>query len=262
MIKYHILNKKFLDNKKIKTIIIFIILIIFFTISYFIYADSETKELLTDDDILMNNSTKENNQNINNLNTNENNISKENKKIIVHVDGEVNNPGIVELKEGDRISNAIEIAGGIKENADLKNINLAFLVEDGMKIYVPANNNEKGDFSMENFYENNLNNNSLNITEKNLDDLEKVTKESGGTSLEAFVNTEKNSKNNLNNKININTASQADLETLPGIGSATALKIINYRNSNGKFNSIEDIKNVKGIGDSKFENIKDFIVCK
>ena len=100
------------------------------------------------------------------------------------------------------------------------------------------------------------------ITEKNLDDLEKVTKESGGTSLEAFVNTEKNSKNNLNNKININTASQADLETLPGIGSATALKIINYRNSNGKFNSIEDIKNVKGIGDSKFENIKDFIVCK
>ena len=56
--------------------------------------------------------------------------------------------------------------------------------------------------------------------------------------------------------VNINTATQTELETLPGIGPSLALKIINYRKENGKFSSIEDIKNVSGIGDAKFENIK------
>ena len=60
-------------------------------------------------------------------------------------------------------------------------------------------------------------------------------------------------------KININTATQSELETLPGIGPSTATKIINYRKENGRFNSIEDIKKVKGIGDSKFSQIKDLI---
>ena len=63
----------------------------------------------------------------------------------------------------------------------------------------------------------------------------------------------------MNLLININSATQTELETLPGIGPSTALKIIKYREENGKFNSIEDIKNVNGIGDSKFNNIKDLI---
>lgn len=61
------------------------------------------------------------------------------------------------------------------------------------------------------------------------------------------------------NLININTATQTELETLTGIGPSTALKIINYREENGKFNTIEDIKNVPGIGDSKYEAIKNEI---
>ena len=60
-------------------------------------------------------------------------------------------------------------------------------------------------------------------------------------------------------KININKAAQTEIETLPGIGPSTALKIINYRNEHGKFKNIGDIKNVSGIGDSKFENIKEYI---
>ena len=60
--------------------------------------------------------------------------------------------------------------------------------------------------------------------------------------------------------MNINTAKQTELETLPGIGPSTAQKIIDYRSKNGKFDSIEDIQNVNGIGDAKFENIKD-IIC-
>jgi len=59
--------------------------------------------------------------------------------------------------------------------------------------------------------------------------------------------------------VNINTATQTELETLPGIGPSTAQKIIDYRKQNGKFKSIEDIKNVSGIGDVKFNNIKDSI---
>ena len=63
-------------------------------------------------------------------------------------------------------------------------------------------------------------------------------------------------------KININKATQAELETIPGVGPSTALKIINYRNENGKYKNIEDIKNVSGIGDAKFEKMKDYITIK
>lgn len=67
------------------------------------------------------------------------------------------------------------------------------------------------------------------------------------------------SESTKNAKVNINTATQAQLETLSGIGPSTATKIIAYRQENGKFKKIEDIKNVSGIGDSKFEKIKDYI---
>lgn len=234
------------NNKKRKTILIAVLIIIFFVISYFIYADNESEDLITDDEVL--NNINENNSNEKNENSEEQNIIE--KKIVVHVDGEVNNPGIVELQENSRISNAIEKAGGTTENANLKNINLAFLLEDGMKVFIPTNTNEKGDENM--------------LDEENLfNELEYVTKESGGTSLEGFAGSYvKNSNINSNKIININSANQSDLENLPGIGEATALKIIDYRNNNGKFNSIEDLKNVKGIGENKFDKIKDLIVCK
>ena len=78
------------------------------------------------------------------------------------------------------------------------------------------------------------------------------------------ANVENSKKNqeidkNVEAKININTATQTELETLPGIGPSTALKIINHRTENGKFKNIEEIKEVSGIGDSKYNNIKDLI---
>ena len=66
-------------------------------------------------------------------------------------------------------------------------------------------------------------------------------------------------KQNRNSKVNINVATQSELESLPGIGPSTALKIVNYRKENGKFKTIDDIKQVSGIGDSKFNNIKNLI---
>ena len=66
-------------------------------------------------------------------------------------------------------------------------------------------------------------------------------------------------KERSSNIVNINTATQTELETLPGIGPSTALKIINYRKENGKFSNIEDLKNVNGIGENKFEALKKYI---
>ena len=226
----------YLENKRKIKLLLIIIIIIFLIIIYFINEKNNKIDIIKDDDILINK---------NDENNIKNNDKQEEKNILVHIDGAVNKPGIVELKENSRITDAIEMAGGITEDANLKNINLAFFIEDGMKIYIPTNNIEKGE---------------INMDEKLMDNLEYVTEESGGTSLEAFSNGRNNNSNNK--KININTANESELSSLPGIGDATALKIINYRNENGKFSSIDDIKNVKGIGENKFENIKDFIICK
>lgn len=178
-----------------------------------------------------------------NFNNNENNIkeikTKEEKLIIVHVAGAVVNSGIVSLNENSRISDAIEKAGGLTEEADISKINLAYLLEDGMKIYIPTHNEIEEEKNMEN----------------NINDIKEYV-------IQNNENLENNSKKNSNLKINLNTATQSELETLPGIGSATALKIINYRKENGKFQSVEDLKNVKGIGNNKFESIKELVSVK
>ncbi len=163
-------------------------------------------------------------------------------KIMVHVTGAVKNAGIVEIKEGARIADAIDAAGGFADNADISQINLAYQLEDGQKIYIPAINDEKTDGSEK-------------VLQK-----EYVTDEPGD---EVIVEDEETSvKSKESAKININTAEQSELEEIPGVGEATALKIIEYRKANGKFKSIEDIKNVSGIGDSKFENMKELICVK
>ena len=91
-----------------------------------------------------------------------------------------------------------------------------------------------------------------------IDETSKYITSSGGVVQE---NGESEKKNETG-KVNINTATQTELETLPGIGPSTSLKIIDYREENGKFQSIEEIKEVSGIGDAKYENIKDLICVK
>ncbi len=154
----------------------------------------------------------------------------EDTSIIVHVTGAIKKDGIIKAKQGDRIADVIEKAGGITEEADLSKINLAYRVSDGQKIYIPS------------------------INEKNLqtETEEYITNEAGKN---IIVEEEETNKE----KVNINTATQTELETLSGIGPSTALKIINYRNENGKFKTKEDIKNVPGIGEQKYESIKENI---
>ena len=157
---------------------------------------------------------------------------KEKNTIKVHISGAVNNEGIVELEENSRLVDAIEKAGGLKADAYTDEINLAYILEDGEKIHIRTKEEfEKS--KQENLDE--VNNNDETVENSNV------------------------IKNNKKSKININTATQTELETLPGIGKTTALKIINYRKENGKFKNIESIKDVKGIGDSKYEKIKNLI---
>lgn len=149
-------------------------------------------------------------------------VESEAAKIVVDIGGEVVSPMVVELDEGSRVGDAIEAAGGVTENADLTDINRAAFVEDGEKIYIPPAEIEGA--------------------------------EGDGDGSSSGYQTGRG-----DGKININTADSAQLQELDGIGPATAQKIIDYRKENGRFSSIEDIKNVSGIGDKSFEKIKDRI---
>lgn len=166
--------------------------------------------------------------------TQEQSEQKETEEIIVvHITGEVKSPGVVRVKEGNRIEDVINAAGGLTENADITNVNLAYVVEDGVKIRIPALDDEE--LAKQNY-----------ITD--------------GAGENIIISSEE--KNEDNKIVNINTASLAEIETLPGIGPSIATKIVEYREQNGKFKVIEDIKNVTGIGDSKFDKIKDYIKVK
>ena len=150
-------------------------------------------------------------------------------KIYIHITGEVKKPGVVQLNLGDRIIDAIEKAGGETKQADLSQVNLAYKVEDGQKIYIPNKNEKISEYIWSGNGDNNGDSNLNNKEQKE------------------------------GNKVNINTASQSELDGLPGIGPALAQRIIDFREENGEFKSIEDIQNVKGIGNSKFEDIKEDI---
>ena len=150
---------------------------------------------------------------------NSSNISKNDDRIGVYISGEVKNTGVYYLKKGSRITDLINICGGLTEEADVSKINPAQKLNDSDKIIIPKK-------------EENLNTESIEDTN------------------ESDINAQE--------KININTATKDELTSLNGIGEATANKIINYRNKN-KFKEIEDIMNVPGIGEAKFSNIKDYI---
>lgn len=156
---------------------------------------------------------------------------EENNLMYIHIVGEVKNQGIVILSEGDRVLDAIEKAGGATEKADLSRVNLAFKLSDGQKVCVPNVNDKDDNFVF-------------------------VYNDGGNSIVE--------DSNYINNKgkVNLNTATQTELETISGIGPSIAANIIQYRKENGKFKKIDELKNVNGIGESKYETIKKEVVVK
>ena len=162
----------------------------------------------------------------------------------VDIKGQVNNPGIYSLKEGSRVIDVIEASGGLTENANTTVINLSKKIEDEMVIIIYSNE-EVNNFS------------KTKEIEKQV--IEKCTKkDENSLQNDACINTSNEESNNNNKMININSATQEELMTLPGIGESKAKDIITYRTEK-PFTSIEDIKNVPGIGESLFAKIKEII---
>ena len=239
-----------INNKK--KIIISIVLIVFLIIGFIIFllTDNSYENLNLDELVIeeesekfnnigdnedSNNTSSQNNINGNNkynqnaINENASNVfQEETEKIAIHVTGEVKKEGLIYLPLGSRVADAIKEAGGETKNADLSQINLAYQLQDGQKLYIPNKNEIISEY---------------------------IISATGNTESEG------SSSNNLKgeNKVNINTATQNELDQLPGIGPSIAQRIIDYREENGNFQKIEDVQNVKGIGDAKYEEIKDSI---
>lgn len=142
------------------------------------------------------------------------------KGLLIHVAGAVARPGVYELPVGARVADAVEMAGGAQAEADLDRLNLAAKVADGQRVGVPR----KGE---------------------PLDDAGAMASAGGSAD---------GSGGGL---VNLNTANLAQLETLPGVGPATAAKIVSYRQERGGFKSVRDLLNIRGIGEARFAELRD-----
>ena len=170
--------------------------------------------------------------------------------IYVHVCGAVNDPGVYEMQQGDRIFNAVDAAKGFTEDAATDYVNLAQVIADGMKITIPTvTEAEKADDDAPA---------AIEYADTGTDS---STAQPTGHG-EGAAPASQAAGSNTDGRIDINTADETALTSITGIGPAKAKAIIAYREQHGAFGSIEDIRNVSGIGDSTFNKIKDEIKVK
>ena len=184
------------------------------------------------------------------------------KQVVVAMAGAVKTPGLLHLPLDARVDDAIKRAGGAKADADLETINLAAKLVDGDQVFVPAKKKEE----------------PARVAEA-----ERVApKYRGGAvsphyapvvpdmpatiggalpagSLSVQPAHARAAKAKTSGPVSLNTGSEAQFETLPGVGPATAQKILDYRMEHGGFSSVEEITAVKGIGPKKFEKMKPFL---
>ena len=191
-------------TKNQKIFLIIFLLIIVAVLGYTIWNFTKDNSNETEIDDLM---IKTNTENI--TNTLDTATTAPSEKIIIYIIGCVKTPGVYELDVDSRVSNAVDAAGGLSETADLTKINLAYKLEDGQKITIPSINDKTDENST---YEDFITDSSENTISR-----------TNSTSVQ---------KSSI---VNINSATQTELETLPGIGPSIASKIISYRNENGKF---------------------------
>lgn len=147
------------------------------------------------------------------------------EQICVHVAGSVKQPGLYCLSSQDRVNDALQAAGGLTDDADESQINLAAHVKDGMRLYIPHTGESAGE------------------TNTTLD-------------MNALGESGEQSPSGL---INLNTADVKELTNIPGIGEKTAQKIFDNRSKQGKFGSIDDLTRVPGIGSKKLESIRPYV---
>lgn len=209
---------------KIKMVLCFVLILGIFGLIYFYYIKKDKENI-----VLENNSVVEEKVSLS---------EEKEEKIFVDIKGMVNNEGVYSVDSGKRVIDVIELAGGLKEEANTRFVNLAKVVSDGEVIVIYSN--DEIDKAKE----------------------PKVVYVDTPCVCEEVKNDAclvENINNESNGKININTAGSDELKTLDGIGDAKAGNIIEYRNKNGNFKSIEDLLNVSGISEKIFNNIKDKI---
>ena len=159
------------------------------------------------------------------------------ENIFIDIKGEVVNPGVYEIQLGDRVIDAVQMAGGFTNEATTDNVNLSKKLKDETVIIIPSYLKDYENVTIKNDYEIDSN-----------DDIVQTEENENDEKIESSCSL-----------VNINTASVVELMSLDGIGETKAKAIIEYRDTSGGFKSIEDIKNVSGIGESTYENIKNNI---
>ncbi len=248
--------KLFLYNHKRKIIVIASLILLSLTITLVLLTRHNYQKDIT---IYENVVSEKNNSNIKEVD----NKKEDEEKIYYYIDikGYVNNPGVYSLEKGKRVVDAINIAGGLKKDANTSLLNLSKEISDQMVIVIYSNSeikeyekltetkkqeekicNDKiiNDACISNSNNTNTTNNANNTTKNDATDT-------------------KTDDSNKTLKININTATKEELMTLKNVGESKALAIIEYRNKNGLFKTIDDLKNVSGIGDKLFESLKENI---
>ncbi|HEY4453849.1 MAG TPA: ComEA family DNA-binding protein [Pseudonocardiaceae bacterium] len=155
-----------------------------------------------------------------------------NTHIVISVVGKVVNPGLVTLADGARVADAVQAAGGVLPGTDVTALNMARKLADGEQIYV-----------------------GIPVPAGAAD----PTVPADADTATASTSKSKKGKAPPGQKVDLNTASANDLETLPGVGDATAQRIVTWRSQHGSFNSIDQLRSVGGIGDGKFAKIKDLV---
>ena len=150
-------------------------------------------------------------------------------QISIHVAGAVRSPGLYRTTKGSRVADAIELAGGVSEDVDMERINLAAVLNDGQRVFI-SRTGQASDPAM--------------AGGPMTDQLR--SPDAAGTTTVAPVD--------------LNSAEAAQLETLPGVGPSTAAAILEHRRQIGRFSSVEQLLDVRGIGDAKLDALRDLIV--
>lgn len=230
--KTELLN--FILKWKFQIILITIILV---ALSFFYFYSQKNDESIMNSQSTVNksfdNSTKNGNlqKSSNHSHDTNNSINQEDNKVIyVDIKGAVEHPKVYKMQSDDRVKDVLEKAKLLKE-ADVSTINLSEKLTDQKMIFIP-NINDKND---------------LNIVASNHGQQDNTS-------------TNKKILTNNSDKVNLNTASENDLLKVPGVGPTKVKEIINFRQTNGHFQSVEDLKNIKGIGNKTFDKIKDYFI--
>ena len=212
--------------KKYIWIILIILLLVIFLIKD--KEDNVEEEIVKNEEIIL-----------------EENVDTTISKIKVDIKGAVKNPGVYEVEENSRVSDVIDISGGLTNEADTSVINLSKNVVDEMVIII---------YTKDEIEEMKKGSTSIKYIEKECI----CPKLENDACIENSIdNIPDNNSSSTNDKISLNNASLDELMTLDGIGEKKAQAIIEYRNKNGGFKSIEEILEVDGIGSATYEKIKD-----